>query len=146
MSLVNTLTQGLRANYPSNLDKFEGRLSKYGAWEAFKKDTASPMSVISADVIAKAKESMGNTIHVPVIDSGDVTIGSVRSCTIADTENTSNLVQVTFVPYVFGFKMYPAQYKNNDIKYQEDYNKKLQRYIKKFLCMQDLIIVLKMRH
>lgn len=144
MSLVNTLTQSLRANYPSNLDKFEGRLSKYGAWEAFVADTMSPLSVVSADVIRIAKESMGNTVNVPVIDSGDVTIGSVRTCTIADTENTSNLVQVTFVPYVFGFKMYPSQYKNNDIKYQEDYNKKLQRYLKKFAGILDSAAVAKL--
>jgi hypothetical protein len=144
MSLVNTLTQALRANYPSNLDKFEGRLSKYGAWEAFKADTNSPLSVVSADVIALAKQSMGNTLSVPVIDSGDVTIGNVRTCTIADTENTSNLVQVTFVPYVFGFKMYPAQYKNNDIKYQEDYNKKMQRYLKKFAGLLDSAAVAKL--
>ena len=144
MSLVNTLTQSLRANYPSNLDKFEGRLSKYGAWEAFVADTKSPLSVVSADVIRLAKESMGNTVNVPVIDSGDVTIGSVRTCTIADTENTSSLVQVTFVPYVFGFKMYPSQYKNNDIKYQEDYNKKMQRYLKKFAGLLDSAAVAKL--
>jgi len=135
--LANTLTQNLRTDYPSNLDKYETRLSKYGAWELAKADTQSVESIVSDEVIAIAKQSIGNTLQIPVIDGGDVTIGSARSCTIADTENTSNLVTVSFTTYSFGFQMVPSSYVNNDIKYQEDFNKKLLRYLKKMASTLD---------
>jgi hypothetical protein len=130
MSLVNTLTQNLRTAYPSNLDKNEDRLSQYGAYELFRMDTTSPDSVISSEVIDTARISFGNTLQVPVIDGEDVTIGNVRSCTIPDYENTSQLVTVTFVTYQFGFTMVPAQYFNNDIGYQADFNNKMRKYLK----------------
>ena len=130
--LANTLTQNLRTQYPSKLDKNEDRLSEYGAWELFKMDTVSPESTITPDVIAQAKMSIGNTLQIPVIDGDDVTIGNTRSCTIADYENTSNLVTVTFTTYSFGFTMVPASYMNNDIKYQADFDRKLLKYLKKF--------------
>ena len=129
--LANTLTQNLRTDTPSNLDKYETRLSKYGAWELAKADTISAESIVSNDVIALAKQSIGNTLQIPVLDGGDVTIGNARSCTIADTENVSNLVTVSFTTYSFGFNMIPSSYINNDVKYQQDFNKKLLRYLKK---------------
>lgn len=142
--LANTLTQSLRTQYPSNLDKYEDRLSEYGAWALFKMDTMSPESIITPDVIETAAGSMGNTLTIPVIDGDDVTIGNVRSCTIADYENVSNLITVTFVTYQFGFTMVPAQYQNNDIKYQADFDRKLLKYLKKFAATLDSAAVAKL--
>ena len=142
--LANTLTQSLRTAYPSNLDKYEDRLSEYGAWALFKMDTVSPESTITPDVIEMAAGSMGNTLTIPVIDGDDVTIGNVRSCTIPDYENVSNLVTVTFVTYQFGFTMVPAQYQNNDIKYQADFDRKLLKYLKKFAATLDSAAVAKL--
>ena len=139
--LASTLTQNLRTDYPSNLDKNEIRLSKYGAWELAKADTDSIESIVTPEVIALAKQSIGNTLQIPVIDGGDVTIGSARSCTIADTENTSALVTVSFTTYSFGFQMVPSSYVNNDIKYQMDFNKKLLRYVKKMAATLDTATV-----
>ena len=135
--LANTLTQGLRAMYPNNFDKNEDRLSEYGGYALFVADTVSPESIVSADIIDKAKMSFGNTLSIPVIDGADVTIGSARTCTIADTENVSKLYALTFVTYQFGFTMTPASYFNNDIKYQADYNRKLLKYLKKFAATLD---------
>ena len=139
--LANTLTQSLRASYPSNLDKYEDRLSRYGAWELAKEDTNDINSIVTPEVIELAKQSIGNTLSIPVIDGADVTIGSTRSCTIADTENVSNLVNVSFTTYSFGFNMIPAQYQNNDIKYQADFNRKLVKYLKKFASTLDTAVV-----
>jgi hypothetical protein len=75
--LANTLTQSLRTAYPSNLDKNEDRLSEYGALEMFKMDTMSPESTITPDVISTARNSMGNTLTIPVIDGDDVTNPSI---------------------------------------------------------------------
>jgi len=139
--LANTLTQNLRASYPSNLDKYEDRLSRYGAWELAKRDTDDINSIVTPEVIELAQRSIGNTLQIPVIDGADVSIGSTRSCTITDTENVSNLVTVSFTTYSFGFNMIPAQYQNNDIKYQADYNRKLVKYLKKFASTLDSAVV-----
>ena len=104
----------------------------------------SPESTITPDVIATAKGSMGNTLQIPVIDGDDVTIGNVRSCTIADYENESQLVTVTFVTYQFGFTMIPASYQNNDIKYQADFDRKLLKFLKKFASTLDTAAVTKL--
>ncbi len=129
MSLVNTLMQPLRTQYAGGLDKNESRPSRYGAYDFFRDDSLNPNGIMDADMIAKIKRSFGNTVTVPVLDAKAVTIGSVRSCTIPDDENVSQLVTLTFATLAFGFTMYPGQYFNNDIKYQQDFSRKLNRYL-----------------
>jgi hypothetical protein len=137
MALANTLTQSLRARYPNNFDKNERRLSRYAVWDFFKKDTRVPGAIFDTDILSKIKQSFGNQVVIPVIDGEDVTIGNVRSCTVPDKENTSQLVTLTFVTYAFGFTMYPAQHYNNDIKYQADYDVKLKKYLLKLAAILD---------
>lgn len=137
MSLALTLSQSLRAQYPSNLDKNEVRPSRYGAWDFFLQDAMNPGSILTPDLLAKIKQSFGHTVAVPVIDAEDVNISNVRSCTIADSENSSKLITLTFATYAFGFSMYPAQHYNNDIKYQADYDQKLRKYLLKLAAVLD---------
>lgn len=137
MALANTLTQSLRTAYPNNFDKNENRLSRYGAWDFFKKDTKAPGTIFTPDIVENIKKSFGNSVVVPVIDGEDVAIGNVRSCTVVDSENTSKLVTLTFITYSFGFSMYPAQHYNNDIKYQADYDRKLKKYLVKLAATLD---------
>jgi hypothetical protein len=141
MSLVNSLMQNLRTQYPNNLDKNELRAAEYGALDFFRQDTNSPDSILDADTRANIKASFGNTVVVPVLDAEDVTIGNVRSCTIPDSENTSNLITLTFATYAFGFTMFPAQHFNNDVKYQADFDRKLRKYLLKFAEVLDLACV-----
>lgn len=139
MSLVNTLMQPLRAQYQGQLDKNEVRPSRYGAWDFFNKDNAQPTGIFNTDLRAKIKKSFGNSVQVPVMDnnSANITIGNVRSCVVADSENTSQLVTLTFVTYVFGFTMYPSAYENNDIARQEDFNRKMAERLIKFAATLD---------
>lgn len=137
MSLALTLTQSLRTQYPNNLDKNEQRLSRYGAWDFFQKETSAADSIMTPDIKEKIKKSFGNTVVVPVIDGEDVTIGNTRSCTVVDAENTSKLVTLTFATFAFGFSMYPAQHFNNDVSYQADYDRKLKKYLTKFAATLD---------
>jgi hypothetical protein len=120
-----------------SLDKNEARGSRYGAYDYFREDAARPDSIFDQDIRAKIKASFGNSVVVPVIDAKTVTIGNVRSCTIADDENTSKLVTLTFTTYAFGFTMYGAQYFNNDVKYQADFNRKLKNYLNQFAALLD---------
>jgi len=137
MSLVQTLMQPLRSQYAGSLDKNEARGSRYGAWDFFNEDNRRSDSIFDADIRAKIKSSFGNSVVIPVLDAKTVTIGNVRSCTIADDENTSKLVTLTFATLAFGFTMYPAMYENNDIKYQTDFTRKLKNYTNQLASVLD---------
>ena len=131
MSLVLTRIQNIRAN--SNLDKFEYRPSRYGALNAFMVQSEDPTGILTDDLKAKARASIGNTLETPVIDyDGGITIGNTRTLEIADSENTSRMVQITFATYAWGFTVTPAMFMNNEIAIQKDFQTKMMKYIYKF--------------
>lgn len=131
MSLVLTRIQNIRAN--SNLDKFEYRPSRYGALNAFMVQSEDPTGILTEELKQKARTSIGNTLETPVIDyDADITIGSTRTLTIADNENTSKMVQITFATYAWGFTIAPAMYMNNEIGIQKDFETKMMKYIYAF--------------
>lgn len=141
MSLLNTLTQNLRQEYEARLDAKELRPSRYGGLDLFQKQNADPMGILTPANRASIKQSFGNSVVIPVLDAPDVTIGNVRSCTIQDLENTSNLITLTFATYAWGFTMIPSQYFNNDIGYQADFNRKLQAYLLKYASTLDNLCI-----
>ena len=131
MSLVLTRIQNIRAN--SNMDKFEYRPSRYGALNAFMVQSEDPTGILTEELKAKARTSIGNVLETPVIDyDADITIGNTRTLTIADSENTSKMAQITFATYAWGFTITPAMYMNNEIGIQKDFETKMMKYIYKF--------------
>lgn len=131
MSLVQTRIQNIRAN--SNLDKFEYRPSRYGALNAFMVQSEDPTGILTDELKQKARTSIGSTLETPVINyDADITIGNERTLTIADSENTSMMVQIAFTTYVWGFTIAPAMYMNNEISIQKDFETKMMKYIYKF--------------
>ena len=101
---------------------------EYGALDCFIEQTDAPNSIISANLRNRAFASIGNTVQVPVINyDGDVTVSNVRSCTIEDDENTSALYTVVWTTYSVGFTMVPAAYMNNEIDYQHDFERKMEK-------------------
>lgn len=131
MSLVLTRIQNIRAN--SNLDKFEYRPSRYGALNAFMVQSEDPTGILTEELKQKARTSIGNTLETPVIDyDAGITIGSTRTLTIADRENNSRMVQITFATYSWGFTIAPAMYMNNEIGIQKDFETKMMKYIYAF--------------
>lgn len=131
MSLVLTRIQNIRAN--SNLDKFEYRPSRYGALNAFMVQSEDPTGILTEELKQKARTSIGNTLETPVIDyDADITIGSTRTLTIDDSENTSKMVQITFATYAWGFTIAPAMYMNNEIGIQKDFETKFMKYLYAF--------------
>lgn len=84
--------------------------------------------MLTEEMKAQAIKSAGKTLQVPVINyDGEVTVSNSRSCAIADDENTSALVTITFVTYAVGFTMVPAMYSNNEIDYARDFEAKLKK-------------------
>lgn len=131
MSLVLTRIQNIRAN--SNLDKFEYRPSRYGALNAFMVQSEDPTGILTEELKQKARTSIGNKLETPVIGyDADITIDSTRTLTIADSENTSKMVQITFATYAWGFTIAPAMYMNNEIGIQKDFETKMMKYIYAF--------------
>jgi hypothetical protein len=127
MSLVLTRIQNTLAN--SRLDKYEYRASRYGALDAFMVQSNDPTGILTPELKEKARTSIGTTLQTPVIDyDADITIGNTRSLTIADSENTSRFVDITFATYSWGFTIAPAMYMNNEIGIQRDFDTKLMKY------------------
>ena len=119
MSLVLTRIQNTLAN--SNADKYEYR--------AFMVQSNDPTGILTPEMKEKARASIGTTLQTPVIDyDADVTIGNTRTLTIADSENTSRFIDITFATYAWGFTIAPAMYMNNEIGIQRDFSTKLMKY------------------
>ena len=138
MSLVATLTQPLRSRYAQQMDKNEVRASRYGAWDLFNQDTNLANGILTPENKAALRASFGNTVQIPVMPANsDVTISNVRSCTIPDAENTSALITVTWMTFAFSITQYPAQYRNNDVGYQADYDRKLDERLIKLAGLLD---------
>lgn len=130
MSLVLTRIQNIRAN--SNMDKFEYRPSRYGALNCFMEQSNDPTGILTEELKSKARTSIGSVLETPVIDyDKGITIGNQRTLEIADSENTSRMLQITFATYAFGFTVTPAMYMNNEIGIQRDFETKLMKYIYK---------------
>ena len=127
MSLVATRLQNWRIENPE-LDRNMTRPREYGALDFFIEQTDAPNSIISPNLRDRAFASIGNDVQVPVINyDGDVTVSNSRSCSISDDENTSALYTVTWVTYSVGFTMVPTLYMNNEITYQHDFNRKMEK-------------------
>lgn len=127
MSLVATKMQNWRVQSPK-FDKNMARPQEYGALDLFVQQTNSPESIISPELRANALASIGNTVQVPVINyDADVQVSNVRSCVVQDAENTSALYTVVFATYSVGFTMVPAAYMNNEISYDHDFNRKMEK-------------------
>lgn len=127
MSLIATRVQNWRIENPA-FDKNMTRPQEYGALDFFVQQTNAPNSMLTPDLKARALRSMGGTIQIPVINYDEnVTVSNVRSCTIADNENTSALYTVVFATYAIGFTMVPSMYMNNDISYNHDWTRKIEK-------------------
>ena len=126
MSLAATVINSIRVKN-DRLDKNEHRLSEYGAFDFFVRQSKSN-PLLTDEMRAKAVDSMGKTLQMPVITyDGEISVSNVRSCTIADAENTSALVGVTFATYAVGFTIVPAMYSNNEIDKRNDIEKKYKK-------------------
>ncbi len=127
MSLVATRLQNWRVANP-NFDKNMTRPSEYGALDFFVEQTNAGNSIISPNLKEKAFASMGNAVQIPVINYDEgVQVSNVRSCVIGDNENTSALYTIVWATYAVGFTMTPAMYLNNEITYEHDFARKMEK-------------------
>ena len=127
MSLVATRLQNWRVSNPE-FDRNMTRPCEYGALDFFIEQTNSANSILSPNLRNRAFASIGNTVQIPVINyDGDVQVSNIRSCVIEDNENTSALYTVVWATYAIGFTMVPASYINNEISYEYDFLRKMEK-------------------
>ena len=107
--------------------KNEHRLSEYGALDFFYTQSMEN-PILTRETKEEAKRSAGRAMQLPVLNyDGTIQVSNVRSCVVADAENTSALVDVTFVTYFVGFTTVPAMFSNNEIDYNEDFDAKTKK-------------------
>ena len=141
MSLVATRLQNWRIEV-ERFDKNMARPLEYGALDFFIEQTDAPDSLISQELRDRAFASIGNTVQIPVIDyDGDVTVSNVRSCAIADDENTSALYTIQWVTLSVGFTMVPALYLNNEISYDHDFARKMEKVTRALATAMDNLAI-----
>ncbi len=141
MSLVATRLQNWRIENPE-LDRNMFRPLEYGALDFFIEQTDAPNSIINPNLRERAFASIGNTVQVPVINyDGDVTVSNTRTCTISDDENTSALYTVVWTTYSVGFTMVPTLYMNNEITYQHDFQRKMEKVCRALATTLDIAAI-----
>lgn len=144
MSLLLTRMQNLRDAAPM-YQSAEWRNGRWGALTAALRMTASPTGIVNPGLAEKALASIGRTLEIPVIDyDRNVTIGNVRTVTIPDDENTSRMIAVTFATFSWGFTMVPTNFINNEIGYQQDFNRKGQKYLDRFFDAVENLVLAKL--
>lgn len=138
MSLIATRLQNWRVENPE-FDRNMARPLEYGALDFFIQQTNAANSIINPNLRDRAFASIGNTVQVPVINyDGDVTVSNVRSCVIADDENTSALYTVNWVTLAVGFTMVPSLYMNNEISYEHDFARKMEKVCRALATAMDV--------
>jgi hypothetical protein len=138
MSLIATRLQNWRVENPE-FDRNMARPLEYGALDFFIQQTNAANSIINPNLRDRAFASIGNTVQVPVINyDGDVTVSNVRSCVIADDENTSALYTVNWVTLAVGFTMVPSLYMNNEISYEHDFARKMEKVCRALATAMDI--------
>lgn len=131
MALIGTLFERIQPNYRAKFDKNEIRPSIYGALQTFSDDVRNPLGILTPDDITDIMRSFGRKGGnvLPAISTDVVSIGSTRSCTVAQDENTSVEFLVTYTTYAWGFTMVRSQYIQNPIAYQQDFDRKMRKYM-----------------
>jgi len=121
--LAATVLDSYRAKYASQqMDVYEHRPSRYGAFNAYIADTPN---LVNAAELEAAKASQTHAVTIPVINKKTFTTTTTRSCTGLTNSNVSAYVTPSWATKAVGFHMVPSQYGDNYIKYQDDFNKKI---------------------
>ena len=136
MTLAPTLLNEFTLDYErSNLDANEHRLSRYGAYATFLKDT--PNLIPGWQEFVEGRSTEARTARIPVIKRATYSTGSARSCTAKTAVNTSAFATPSWTTIVAGFRHLPAEYKGNYIKEQADFNRKMIDVQRTFLAAVD---------
>lgn len=135
MALTNTHLDEYRLAYElSNMDKFENRLSTYGAFEAYKADT--PNLIPGAAELENAYDGH-RVVSLIVMNRQTLTSTATRHCAQGTVEPTSTYVTPTWTTIEVDFSMVPSQHKGNYLSYQNVFNFQMATVERTFLTALD---------
>jgi len=136
MSYALTVLDEFRLSYnQSNLDLHENRLSNYGAYETFVKDTPNLIPGYQGFIAGRA--SAARTASIPVLQNPGLETSATRACTAKTTQGTSTYVTPTWTVVETGFMMVPAEHRGNHISYQDAFNNLMRGVERAFLADAD---------
>lgn len=135
MSILATKLQQVRGKFPALIDAQENRKEDYSLFQMVTKESSPSFvgGLVSRDTYAKYKNSFGRQMAIPVLEDGALTLVNSVSCTVQDTELTTDLVQLNTVTLATSFTMIPAEYKDNHLGYSEALNENMERVQELFL-------------
>lgn len=138
MSLINTRVNKYRETAP--LDKWETRASRWGGLDCFRAQTKDPNGIVTNSLVAKAAKSAGIGVQVPVIDydAGVQVLNQTFPVNVSGSPSTSQMVDLTFTHYYFGFLIHPSQHENNEVSMQREFNVQLEKHVYKLLDLLDI--------
>ena len=135
MALTNTHLDEYRLTYElSNMDKFENRLSIYGAFEAYKADTQ--FTIPGAAELVRQYDGH-RVVSIPVLDRSTMTSTASRHCAPGTVVPTSTYVTPTWTTIEVDFNMVPAEHKGNYLSYQNVFNHQMTTLERTFLAALD---------
>jgi len=138
MSIAATRLDEYRLEYDrSEFDAWEHKLSNYGVLAAYQKDT--PVTIPGyADLVANRTAEVRD-VTIPVIQRTTLTTAGTRTCSALTHELTSAYVTPTWTTLKTGFNMTPAEHQNNQLKYQDVFNKKMFHMQRTFAAALDTL-------
>lgn len=121
MAYAATVLDEFRLSYDAQkIDAHENRMSFYGAYETFKKDT--PNLIPGYQELVNNRASAARTVSIPILTRKTFSPGSVRACTAKTDQGTSAYVTPSWTTVESGFMMVPAEHQGNYISYQNAFN------------------------
>jgi len=132
MAMTATALDNIKVNYPSLLDQYNLRTSQYGLLNKAINYAKMGTGIISPDLVAKASNSWGRTIDIPVMSTSAGSLGTGITCTASGTDAISAFANVTYVTVSVAWKMEPTKNDQNEITY-------LQEYARKYIDNMDLL-------
>lgn len=121
MATTATNLDNIKVNYPSMLDQFDLRMADYGLLAKANQYANDSTGIISNDLKAKAQDSWGRTIDIPVMSQVAGTLGTGLSCSPADSVPVSAFMNVTWVTVSASWYMEPSKNEQNEINYLQEY-------------------------
>jgi len=118
----------------SNLDKFENRLSTYGAFLAYQKDT--PNTIPGYNELTSQYDGH-RTVSVVVLKRSTFTSTATRHCAVGSVQATSTYVTPSWTTIEVDFMMAPSEHKGNYVSYQAAFEHNMKTVERTFLAALD---------
>ena len=136
MAYATTVLDEFRLSYDqSNLDVLTNRMSSYGAYATYLKDT--PNLIPGWQALVDGRASAARTASIPILQRLTQTTSATRSCTAKTGQGTSAYVTPSWTSVEAGFMMVPAEHQGNHISYQQAFNHQAKAIERAFLADAD---------